>query len=65
MAGNMGDEWLSKDKISIIKIIMDELAKEQLQKPFNLRNTSGKSQAKKSGEGSKRGYWVYTNPIYN
>ena len=57
----MGDEWLSKDKISIIKIIMDELAKEQL----NLRNTSGKSQAKKSGEGSKRGYWVYTNPIYN
>ena len=35
---NVRSEGLSEDKISILQMILDELAKEYLQKPFNLRN---------------------------
>lgn len=38
IAEKMRDEGLSEDKISILEMILDELAKEDLSKPFNLRN---------------------------
>ena len=55
---NMRSEGLSEDKIFILQMIVDELAKEDLQKPFNLRNVERSRLKKVVREVSKRGGWV-------